>query len=155
MEGFRIRLFHGGEIMQLSTLADAPKHGFIVVHQSGPELSQVERIIKAVGSVRHIPKVGDESLSDYYRYLATHLDFPFVAYYPKPATFEEEDEFRCTVLELLDPAKYLGDRFDGIFCKVRKGQYEVNLPLIELYSPEDNFRSQLIEDYWYWFWNWR
>ena len=80
---------------------------------------------------------------------------PFIAHYPKPATSQEEEEFRCTVLELLDPAKHLGDEFDGIFCKTRKGKYEINLPLIELYLPEDIRNFQLIEDYWYWFWNWR
>jgi hypothetical protein len=68
---------------------------------------------------------------------------------------EEEDEFRCTVLDLLDPAKHLGDEFDGIFCKTSKGKYEINLPLIDLYLPEDSFNFQLIDDYWYWFWNWR
>ena len=68
---------------------------------------------------------------------------------------EEENEFRCTVVELLDPAKHLGDVFDGIFCNIHKGIYEINLPLIDLYLPEDSIRFQLIEDYWYWFWNWR
>ena len=57
--------------------------------------------------------------------------------------------------ELLDPAKCVCDEFDGIFCKTRKGRFEVNLPLIELEVPEDDPNFQLIEDYWYWFWNWR
>ena len=61
--------------------------------------------------------------------------------------------FRCTVLELLNPAKYLGDGFEGIFCKISKGKYESNLPLIDLYFPEASFGFQLIDDYWYWFWN--
>ena len=82
-------------------------------------------------------------------------EFPFLAHYPKPATSQEGNEFRCTVLELLDPAKHLGDGFDGIFCKTRRGKYEINLPLIELEVPEDSPDFQLIEDYWYWFWNWR
>ena len=59
------------------------------------------------------------------------------------------------VLELLNPKKHLGDEFDGIFCKTRKGKYEVNLPLTELQIPLDSPNSQLIEDYGYWFWNWR
>ena len=45
------------------------------------------------------------------------------------------------MLELLDPAKHLGDGFDGIFCKTSKGKYEINLPLIELDLPDDS--SQL------------
>ena len=67
----------------------------------------------------------------------------------------EKTQFRCAVLELLDPTQYLGDELDGISCKTRKGNFEVNLPLIELYIPEDSRGFQLIEDYWYWFWNWR
>jgi hypothetical protein len=58
-------------------------------------------------------------------------------------------------IELLNPTQHLGDEFDGIFCKTRKGDFEINLPLIELELPDDSPNSQLIEDYWYWFWNWR
>ena len=68
---------------------------------------------------------------------------------------EDKTQIRCTVQELLDPTQYLGDEFDGIFCRVRQGTLEVNLPLIELHVPEDSPDFQLIEDYWYWFWNWR
>jgi len=103
----------------------------------------------------HISRVGEEPLSRYYKYLTEHLAFPFTAHYPRPATSREEEEFRCTVLELLAPAKHLGDGFDGIFCNIQKGIYEINLPLIDLYLPEDSFSFQLIDDYWYWFWNWR
>jgi hypothetical protein len=141
--------------MQLLAVADARSNGVKVVHEFCPQLNQKDRIIEALGAVRHIPRVDDESLSRYYKYLTEHLGFPFSAHFPKPTTSQEEEEFRCTVLELLDPAKYLGDGFDGIFCKTRKGKYELNLPLIELYMPENSFRFQLIEDYWHWFWNWR
>lgn len=44
---------------------------------------------------------------------------------------------------------------DGIFCKTGKGRCEVNLPLTDLYLPEEDRAFQMIEDYWYWFWNWR
>ena len=50
------------------------------------------------------------------------------------------------MLELLDPAIHLGDGFDGIFCKTRKGKYEINLPLIELELPVDNPNFEFIED---------
>ena len=110
----------------------------------------------ALGSVGHIPRVGeDKPLARYYKYLTEHLRFPFLAHFPKPMNSEEEDEFRCTVVELLDPAKHVGDGFDGIFCNIHKGIYEINLPLIDLYLPEDSFSFQLLDDYWYWFWNWR
>jgi hypothetical protein len=125
------------------------------VPKSCPERNQKDRIIEALGSVGHIPKVHAEPLFRYYKYLRKHLRFPFLAHYPKPANYREEEEFRFTVLELLVPAKHLGDGFDGIFCKTRKDKYELNLPLIDLYLPENSFNFQLIDDYWYWFWNWR
>ena len=141
--------------MQLLGVAGAHWNGITVVPESRPRLNQKDRIVEALGSVSHIPRVDEESLSTYYKYLTEHLCFPFIAHYPKPATSQEEAEFRCTVLELLDPAKHLGDGFDGIFCKTRKGRYELNLPLIDLHLPEESFGFQLIDDYWYWFWNWQ
>jgi hypothetical protein len=141
--------------MGLATVVDARGNGIKVVHESCPERNQKDRILEALGSVGHIPRVHEEPLSRYYKYLTKHLYFPFHAHYPKPATFQEEGEFRCTVLELLHPAKHLGDWCDGIFCKTRRGKYELNLPLIDLYLPEDTFRFPLIDDYWFWFWNWR
>ena len=141
--------------MQVLNVVDAHRNDTEAVPIFRTEISQKNRIIKALGSVSHIPRVQEEPLFRYYRYLTEHLCFPFIAHFPKPMNSEEEDEFCCTVLELLDPAKYLGDEFDGIFCRTRKGKYELSLPLIELYLPEDSFSFQLIDDYWYWFWNWR
>lgn len=141
--------------MQLSTVAFAHRNGLTVVPEPSPERNQKNRIIEALGSVSHIPRVDEEPHSRYYTYLTEHLCIPFVAHYPKPMNSEEEDEFRCTVLKLFDPAKHLGDELDGIFCKTRKGKYEVHLPLIELEIPDDSPNIQFIEDYWFWFWNWR
>ena len=101
------------------------------------------------------PRVGEDTLALYHQYLSRNLALPFAAYYPQPISAEEKAEFRCTVVELLDPTRYLGDEFDGIFCRTRKCKFEVNLPLMELHLPEDNPNFQLNEDYWYWFWNWR
>jgi hypothetical protein len=140
--------------MLLLTTAVTYRNRITFVPESCPELNRTNRIIKALGAA-HIPRVGEEPLSRYYKYLMEHLDFPFIAHFPKPMDSEEEDEFRCTVLELLDPVKHLGDGLDGIFGKTSKGKYEINLPLIDLYLPEDSFGFQLIDDYWYWFWNWR
>ena len=101
------------------------------------------------------PRVDEDTLAHYHRYLSANLVLPFTAYYPQPTNLQEKYQFRCTVLELLDPTQYLGDEFDGIFCLTRKGKFEVNLPLMELHLPEKNSNFELIEDYWYWFWNWR
>jgi hypothetical protein len=132
--------------------------------RSGPQLAaasfpgadQTERIQATFGlATGNLPKVDEDTLSRYYTYLATNLSLPFMAYYPQPMNAQEQAEFRCTVVELLDPAEHLGDEFDGIYCKVRKGTFEVNLPLTELHVPQGSPDSQLIENYSHWFWNWR
>ncbi len=117
---------------------------------------QTQRIRIALGSKNErLPTVDEETLSRYYHYLSANLTLPFAAHFPKPTTSEEQNEFRCTVVSLIDPTKYLGDGFDGIFCKTRKGEYDLNLPLIDLHLPENSRNFQLIEDYWFWFWNCR
>jgi hypothetical protein len=141
--------------MHLPTALDAPRNDITVVRESCPKLDQADRIVEALGSVSHIPMVDEEMLSRYYKYLTEHLRFPFIAHFLTPMNSEEDDEFRCTVLKLLDPAQHLGNRFDGIFAKTNKGKYEINLPLIELEVPDDSPNFEFIEDYWYWFWNWR
>ena len=138
--------------MPLSTLIEANSRFAI----SLPEVDQTERIRTALGvKGGRLPRVDEDSLARYYRYLAARLPLPFAAYYPEPMNPRERTEFHCSVEELLDPAQHLGDEFDGIYCRVRKGDFTVNLPLIELHAPADSVQSQLIEDYWYWFWNWR
>ncbi len=135
---------------------EADWHGLRVSSAPLPEQRQKDRIQAALAQLGdRPPSVDDETILRYYRYLAARLSFPFAAYYPAPKSFEEEVEYRCTVVELLDPRKYVWDEFDGIFCKTRKGRFEVNLPLTELKVPEDTADFQLIEDYWFWFWNWR
>jgi hypothetical protein len=117
---------------------------------------QEHRIMAALG--RHgnrILNVNDDTLSRYYEYLKTELSFPFSAYYPEPAKPHDATHFSCLVLELLDPKEFFADEFDGIYCKTRKGKYEINLPLIELHVPQNSPNYQLIDDFWYWFWNWR
>lgn len=139
-----------------STNAEAGCTGRFLAIYPPKELDREQRIMRALGArSRSIPRVDEGTLSTYYRYLAAKLSLPFVAHFPKPNSPQEDAEFRCVVLELLDPARHVGDPLDGIFCKARRGRYEVNLPLIDLYLPEESPDFQLIEDYWYWFWNWR
>jgi hypothetical protein len=138
----------------LAAQIEADWHGLKVYNELLPAKSQEDRIQAALGPLGHRPPtVDDETIFRYYQYLATHLSFPFTAYYPVPKRSEEEVEYPCTVVELLDPRKHVWDQFDGIFCKARKGTFEVNLPLIELHVPNDDPNFQFIEDYRYWFWN--
>jgi len=146
---------HGCQTLQLPAVADARRNDTKAVPIFHTELSQKNRIIKALGSASDIPRVQEEPLFRYYKYLTEHLGFPFIAHFPKPMNLQEEDDFCCIALMLLDPAKHLGGGFDGILCKTRKGTYEITLPLFDLYLPEDSFGFQLIDDYWFWLWNWR
>jgi hypothetical protein len=138
------------------TYARADGNRVALLTASCAEPDQEHRIRTALGvDGGALPSVDDETLFQYYTYLSANLSLPFVACYPEPKTPREESQFRCTVVEILDPAKHFGDVWDGLFCKTRKGGFEVNLPLIELEVARGSRSFQLIDDYWYWFWNWR
>ena len=142
--------------MTICAIGESQQFVFVTAPES-PELDyRMARIAEVFGvDCYAIPPVDDATLRWYYQYLATQLSFPWTAHYPKPESAEETIEFRCRVLELLNPAKCLGDIIDGLFCKVRKGKYEFNLPLIELYLAGDAPILQPIQDFRYWLWNWR
>lgn len=117
---------------------------------------QLDRIAAALGLPGGpLPEVDDDTLCQYYAFLSAKLMFPFTAYYARPDSTCKNTQSRCTVLELLDPSQYVGDIFDGIFCRTRSGEYGINLPLIDLEVADDGPNFHLIEDFWYWFWNWR
>ena len=88
-----------------------------------------------------------------YRYLSEKLSLPCVAWYSEPT--DEDGGCPCTLVELIDPATGPGDKFDGIFCKVRKRGLERILPLIELELSPDDPNCPLVECYWDCFWHWR
>ena len=117
----------------LATQIEADWHGLKLCNEFLPEKCQKDRIQAALGPLGdRSPTVDDETTLRYYRYLTANLSFPLTAYYPVPKRSEEEVEYRCTVVELLDPSKHIGNEFDGVFCKAQKGRFEVNLPLTEL-----------------------
>ena len=121
-------------------------------------LSQRDRndqIRAALGIRWRLPKVDEVTLATYSRYLSEELSFPFTAWYFQSANSRDESEHRCTVMELIDPASGVGDAFDGIFCKVLKGNHEMILPLIELELSPESPNYHLVESYWDWFWHWR
>ncbi len=145
--------------MSLSTITEVNWSGCQLPAASSTSTSSIEqakRIMAALG-VTHggVPRVGEETLAKYHKYLAAKLVLPFAACYPQPMNSHEDAEFRRDVVELLDPTRYACDEIDGIYCKTRQGDFEVNLPLIELHVPENSPNCRLIEDYWYWMWNWR
>ena len=60
----------------LDTIVKVHGNGQKVVADSCPEYVQTDRIIEALGSVSHIPMVGEETLSRYYKYLARASRLP-------------------------------------------------------------------------------
>jgi hypothetical protein len=142
--------------MSIAFDTDIHQQELVPISGAAAASRQAERLRAALGfRGESLPLVSEETLSRYYNYLSTNLSLAFTACYPEPKNSREAVENRCGVLELVDPAKYLGDGFDGIFCKIRKGTCELNVPLIDLHLPEDDPNFQLIEDYWFWLWNWR
>jgi hypothetical protein len=142
--------------MSIITETEADGTNAPLANSSVAEHDQKRRIMAAIGVIGgRLPRVNGQTLSRYFRYLSARLSLPFAATYPEAIPSQHKTEYRCTVVEVLDPTRHIGDELDGIFCKTRHGSFEVNLPLIELEVAQDNPNFQLIEDYWYWFWNWR
>jgi hypothetical protein len=142
--------------MTLAASPDSDSCGLEAVVAPSFAGGQEKPILAAVGPGHDpSPLADDRLLTRYYHYLCENLSFPLCAHYPAPRSPAEAALYRCTVLELLDPSRCVGDEIDGIFCRVWKAGFEVNLPLLELEVPQDSPDSQLIADYRSWFWNWR
>jgi hypothetical protein len=142
--------------MTLVTAFDAAWHLLRSVLTAAHLGDRERRNLVALGIVEdHLPFVDDKMLRRYHKYLSEKLSFPFTAHYPEPTNSREGVLYQCTVLGLLDPSKSMGSEIDGIFCRVQKAGFELNLPLVELEVPHDTPNSPWIEDYWHWFWNWR
>ena len=108
--------------MSISTITETNWNSLPLPAVSSPNADQTDRIQAALGlTTGGLPKVDEDTLARYYAYLSANMSLPLTAYYPQPRTPREKTQFRCTVLELLDPTQHLGDEFDGIFCKTRKG----------------------------------
>lgn len=122
--------------------------------KSFADCDPTEQVRTALGCGRwRLPTVDVATLRHCYRYLSENLSLPCVAWYPEPTN--EDGGYPCTILELIDPATGLGDKFGGIFCKVRKGKQERNLPLIKLEWSPDDPNCQLAKHYRDCFWHWR
>ena len=102
-----------------------------------------------------LPEVGQETLQEYFDFLASNLSFPFQARYPEPIGLHEEVIRTVSVVGLLDPSKNLDGESLGLVCIAHRGSQTVELSLADLEVADDDPNHELIEDYWYWFWNWR
>ena len=138
--------------MSVFTYAEANWNGLKLVTELRPGDDQKQRILAALGLTDdRLPLVDDDTLHSYYEYLSESFSFPFAAHYPHATNAREEVLYKCTVLGLLDPSKCVSDEIDGIFCKTQEGEFEVNLPLVELKVSKDIPNLQMFEDHCHWF----
>jgi hypothetical protein len=142
--------------MNDATLSGIPWPETCVTVQPQPDRERRKRILAALDLPRgHSLRVDEETLARYYDYLAARLELPFIAYYPPPSGATPAVANRCEVVSLMDPRTSICDEFDGLYCQTRKGQFQVNLPLVELTILPPSKNIELVGDYEYWFWHWR
>jgi hypothetical protein len=111
------------------------------------------RAVFGLASDDPVPEADDETLLAYYKYLAANLSFPFEAKYsfePRPL---ESKTYAITVLGLLDPTDFPGDEY-GLFCKARREQERIEIPLTVVEVGKDSPHRRLLDDYSSWFVNW-
>jgi len=115
---------------------------------------QDDRIRSALGltSDDPLPQADDESLMEYYKYLAATLSFPFEAKYSFETRPFESKTFAITVLGLLDPDEF-SDDMHGLFCQARRDSERIELPLTEVKVGKSKPNRRTVEDYSCWFVN--
>ncbi len=92
--------------MSLPTMTDTNWIGLRVPVVSTLSADQTERIRAAFGlTAGDLPGVDQDTLAQYHAYPSVNLSLPLTAYYPQPANPQEKSQFRCTVLEVLDPTR--------------------------------------------------
>jgi hypothetical protein len=128
---------------------------FVVSPAATPH-EQEERILRMMGLKRGpLPKVRIEWLSRYFAHLAANLSLPFEAEYAEDISGFRQLVSRVTVIALIPPDEHASAEDIGLFCRVRRGAEEIEVPLADVELEERTVNSQLIDDYWYWIWNWR
>jgi hypothetical protein len=118
---------------------------------------QDDRIRAAFGLTHDdlLPEVDYRNQHAYYRYLWTHLSFPFRAKYWKKISRDSNKLVRLTVTGLYDFDDYDVEEGYGLIGVGKDPGGEVELPLIEIEDIEDSTNRRLIQDYAYWVANWQ
>jgi hypothetical protein len=157
-DGLQLRsMWLGEEDIELNDGTSAPIEQ--PTHIRTPPLSekdQDDRVRMALGLTHDdpLPRVNNENLLTYHRYLSEHLVFPFKAHYEKPVGWVKRVETQLTVTGLLRPDECVIDEQYGIIGTGRDPQEEVNFPLAEVEVKGSNPSCRLVQDYYYWFHNW-
>jgi hypothetical protein len=116
---------------------------------------QEKRILTALGLASGpLPQVKTEWLIRYHDHLAARLSLPFEAEYAEDISGHRQLVSSVTVIALIPPDPHSTADHD-LLCRVRRGDKEINVPLVDVEIQETTPNSLLIEDYWYWIWNWR
>ena len=118
--------------------------------------SQEGRIRAALRLARGpLPHVTSAWLERYYEHLSHHLVLPFAARYAGDLKPLGQPALPVTVISLFHPNQATNPEQTGLTCQAVDGQQSIEIPLVDLETPDESPNSQPIEDYWYWFWNWR
>jgi hypothetical protein len=116
---------------------------------------QDDRIRVVFGLVRDdlLPEVDEDSLRNYYKYLAAKLSFPIDATWAKEVGMGKVTE-KVSILASggFDGDPWIDDIY-GILCKAKMSRGEGELPFAEMEKVKGKPNKQLVEDYAYWFWN--
>ncbi len=96
-----------------------------------------------------LPHADEESLDTYYDHLVRRLSLPMDAKY-----WSEVDSFQASsrIVKVVALDREMGwDDFDGILCKIRRGETEEIVALANLEIRRSSPNYQLIDDYSEWF----
>lgn len=113
------------------------------------------RLILGIAEDGDIPRVSNETIETYYRYLKKNLSFPFEAQYEFEIGPLETKIYSMIATKLLELDK-CDVKFYGLFCEGRKDRRKIVVPLAEVTAKDKHGKNyQLIEHYRGWFWNYR
>jgi Calcium binding len=98
-----------------------------------------------------LPVVNAVNLERYHVYLASHLLFPFEAWFWEQRPSVGRRKFQGRVTRLLDPAEQPRSLEHGVLAEIRRGSARHIVPLVVLVVPREGVNQQLVEDYAYWF----
>ena len=136
------------------TSQQEPMTGFVPWISEQQREFRIRRVF-GLGRTDYLPRVGEETLRQYYRYLRDQLSLPFRAWSHEGPGSQDGAGPAFLVYRLLDPAEHPADPISGLMCVVRSGGSESIMALLDLKVEDASHNHRLIDDYWYWFWNWQ
>jgi hypothetical protein len=114
--------------------------------------------IRTVFGLTHddpLPEVNSKTLVTYYRYLITHLTFPFSGTYERETGPFSSRRAIVTITGLSDAKRYGADEGYGLICEGRDQTGKIQVPLADVELKMKDPNSRIVSDYSSWFVNFR